>query len=76
MNGFISEKEPKSFTGSQKNFNLAVDEIKLLRSIGDLNHTLEKIDSVEPWSERLDIIRSEIARLTKQLEALRKNKSR
>ena len=76
MNGISLEKAPKRFDRNQKNFNLAVDEIKLTRAIYELTGALEKIEREKIQSKRLKLIRKEIIRQSKQLEELRANKSK
>ena len=75
MNGIIVEKAPKKFNRNQVNFNLTVDEIKLTRAINELTSALEKIESQVAQSNRVNRIREEIIRQSKQLEKLRSNKS-
>lgn len=75
MNGLSSEKEPKSFGGDVGNFNFLADEIRLVKSIGNLTNTVVKIERMEPWSKRAEAIRMEIVRKSNQLAEIRKLKS-
>ena len=59
----------------QKNFGLAVDEIKLEKSINSLVSIVQKIERMEPWSKRAIVIRKEINRQHSQLKKIRQNKS-
>lgn len=70
----LSEK-PKGDKRNQKNFSLAVDEIKIERSIHNLLNIVQKIERMQPWSKRAKVIRKEIGRQHKRLEEIRENKS-
>ena len=58
-----------------RNFNLAVDETRLVKSIGHLTNTVVKIERMEPWSKRAEVLRVAIAHRSEQLAEIRKNKS-
>ena len=66
---------PLSLKRHQKNFGLAVDEIKIERSISSLVNIVQKIERMEPWSKRAIIIRMEINRQHKRLKEIRESKS-
>ena len=56
-----------------RNFNLTVEEIKLVRTIDDLINGLEKLRIEDPLSERADFFRREIEKLEEKLEQVRDN---
>ena len=58
-----------------RKYNLVVDENRLVRSIGKLTNTVVKIERMEPWSKRAEILRVEIVRQSKLLEKIRELKS-
>ena len=57
-----------------RKYNLVVDENRLVRSIGKLTNTVVKIERMEPWSKRAEILRVEIVRQSKLLEKIRELK--
>jgi hypothetical protein len=56
-----------------RNFNLTVEEIKLVRMIDELINGLEKLEFNDPLSPRADFFRSQIDKLDEKLEELRDN---
>ena len=56
-----------------RNFNLTVEEIKLVRTIDDLIEGLEKLEIDDPLSDRADFFRREINKLESKLEEVRDN---
>jgi hypothetical protein len=54
-----------------RNFDLSVDEIKLVRMMNELSGGLEKLVIKDPLSPRADFFRSEIDKLEEKLEDLR-----
>ncbi len=56
-----------------RNFNLTVEEIKLVRTIDDLIEGLEKLEIDDPLSDRADFFRREINKLENKLEEVRDN---
>ncbi|MCP4078256.1 MAG: hypothetical protein GY744_18980 [Gammaproteobacteria bacterium] len=56
-----------------RNFDLSVDEIRLIKSIDELKITVSRIEQLDPNSTRLKYIRLEIKNLNQQLEELRDN---
>lgn len=56
-----------------RNFDLTVDEIRLVKSIDQLKEALDKIQRTEPLSSRANHIRREIQLLEERLEELRDN---
>ena len=60
-------------SGNLRNFDLTVEEIKLVKSIENLSNTVSNIERLDPHSKRAKIIRLEIRRQEEQLEDLREN---
>ncbi len=56
-----------------RNFNLTVEEIKLVRTIDDLIEGLEKLEIQDPMSPRADFFRKEIDKLEEKLDEIRDN---
>lgn len=56
-----------------KNFNLTVDEIKLVRMIDELVEGLERLEFNDPMSPRAEFFRQEIEKLEERLEQIREN---
>ncbi len=56
-----------------RNFDLSVDEIKVLKAIRDLTQALEDVKTRKTYPERLEFFRSEIRQLEDQLEEIREN---
>ncbi len=56
-----------------RNFDLTVDEIRLMKSIDEMTNTVSKIEKLDPNSTRIKYIRLEIKNLSDQLEELRDN---
>ena len=72
-------KVPKSINDAPKgkpklrNFDLSVDEIKVLKAIKDMTQALEDIKRKNTYPERLDFFRCEIRQLEDRLEEIRDN---
>lgn len=56
-----------------RNFNLTVEEIKIVRMIKELIEGLEKLNFDDPLSPRAEFFRSEIDKLEEKLEEIREN---
>ena len=56
-----------------RNFDLTVDEIKLVRMIDDLIDGLEKLTFQDPLSPRAEFFRQEIDKLEEKLDQIREN---
>ena len=56
-----------------RNFDLSVDEIKVLKAIRDMTQALEDVKTRKTYPERLEFFRSEIRQLEDQLEEIREN---
>jgi hypothetical protein len=56
-----------------RNFDLTVDEIKIVRIIKELIEGLDKLKFSDPLSPRADFFRTEIDKLGEKLEEVRDN---
>lgn len=56
-----------------RNFDLTVDEIKIVRMIDDLIDNLEKLTFNDPLSPRAEFFRQEIDKLEEKLDEIRDN---
>ena len=56
-----------------KNFNLTVEEIKIVRMMTELSAGLEKLVFDDPLSPRADFFRQEIEKLEQKLEEIRES---
>lgn len=56
-----------------KNFDLTVDEIKIVRMIDELIANLEKLTFNDPLSPRAEFFRQEIDKLEEKLDEIRDN---
>ena len=56
-----------------RNFDLSVEEIRVLKAIRDMTQALEDVARKSAYPERLDFFRSEIRQLEDQLEDIREN---
>ena len=60
-------------SGNLKNFDLTVDEIKIVRMIEQLIEGFEKLNFDDPLSPRAEFFRSEIDKLEEKLAEIREN---
>ena len=56
-----------------RNFDLTVDEIKIVKMIDELVQNLERLEFKDPLSPRAEFFRSEIDKLEEKLDAIRDN---
>jgi len=56
-----------------RNFNLTLEEIKIVKTIKELIEGLENLEFNDPLSPRTEFIRKEIEKLEKKLEEVRDN---
>ena len=56
-----------------RNFNLTVEEIKIVKMIKELIEGLEKLNFDDPLSQRAEFFRSQIDKLEEKLEEIREN---
>ena len=68
----LNNESPKEI-GNLRNFDLSVEEIKLLRTIKDLTQSLEDIERNSTDPARTEFYRNEIKRLEELLEDIREN---
>jgi hypothetical protein len=60
-------------SGDLRNFDLTVEEIKIVRMIKELIKNLEKLSFDDPLSPRAEFFRKEIDTLEEKLEEIREN---
>ena len=56
-----------------RNFDLTVEEIKIVRMMDDLINNLEKLTFNDPLSPRAEFFRQEIEKLEEKLDEIRDN---
>ena len=56
-----------------RNFDLTVDEIRVMKEIKELTNALAKIQFADPQSPRAEFIRAKIEKLEDTLEEIREN---
>ena len=64
-------KDPAKPGGNLRNFDLTVEEIKILRAIEDLRRALVDLESSNSAIERLDYFRDQIVQLEEKLDDIR-----
>jgi len=60
-------------SGKLRNFDLTVDEIKIVKMMTELVNGLEKLRFNEPLSPRAEFFRHEIDKLEEKLDEIRDN---
>jgi uncharacterized protein Yka (UPF0111/DUF47 family) len=73
MNMSKSDKETPTVSDRLRNFDLSVDEIRLVKTINEMTSSVKKIEQQDPNSSRAKFIRIEIKKLEDQLDDLRDN---
>ncbi len=73
MNMSKTDKDTPAPTNRLRNFDLSVDEIRLVKTITEMTNSVKKIEQMDPNSPRAKFIRLEIQKLEDQLEDLRDN---
>ena len=68
-----SSDETPARGGKLRNFDLSVEEIRILKAIKDMTRSLQDIERKDPSSDRLEYFRCEIRQLQDQLEEVREN---
>jgi uncharacterized protein Yka (UPF0111/DUF47 family) len=68
-----SDKEVQTVSERLRNFDLSVDEIRLVKTINEMTSSVKKIEQMDPNSPRAKFIRLEIQKLEDQLDDLRDN---
>jgi hypothetical protein len=73
MNISKSEADSQKRTAKLRNFDLTVEEIRILKAIEDLTLALENIEQKSNRPERLEYFRCAIRQLEDKLEEVREN---
>lgn len=73
MNQAATAKPPHKVGSNLRNFDLTVDEIKIVRTIEHMSNMVQNIERMEPDSPRVKIIRANIRNLEDRLDELRDN---
>lgn len=73
MNISKSEADSQKRTAKLRNFDLTVEEIRILKAIEDLTLALEDIEHKNNRPERLEYFRCAIRQLEDKLEEVREN---
>jgi hypothetical protein len=60
-------------SSSLRNFDLTVDEIRVMKAIKELTNALANIEYTDPQSPRAEFFRTEIEKLEDKLEEIREN---
>ena len=68
-----STRDAPKGNGKLRNFDLSVEEIRVLKAIKDMTQALEDTKLNNAYPERLEFFRSEIRQLEDQLEDIRDN---
>lgn len=59
--------------GNLRNFDLSVEEIRILKAIKDIKRSIEDIERKDPNSDRLDFFRKQVSQLEEKLDEIRDN---
>ena len=73
MNVSKSDNDSQKARNNLRNFDLTVEEIRILKAIKDLTLSLENIERKDNRPERLEYFRSAIRQLEDKLEEVREN---
>ncbi len=73
MNASKSGNDSPKGREKLRNFDLTVDEIRILKAITDLTQSLEDIESKDAQPVRLQFFLDEIKKLEERLEEIRDN---
>jgi uncharacterized protein Yka (UPF0111/DUF47 family) len=65
--------EPTSTSAKLRNFDLTVEEIRIVRAIKEMTDAFERISENNPDPARLDFYGHEIKKLEEQLDDIREN---
>ena len=68
-----STREPSSVGSKLRNFDLSVEEIRIMRAIKEMTDAFERISENNPDPARLDFYGYEIKKLEEQLDDIREN---
>ena len=73
MKALKQNNESSNGDGKLRNFDLTVEEIKVIKAIKEMTQSLEDIEHNNTQPERLGFFRKEIIKLEDQLEEIREN---
>lgn len=73
MNVSKSDSDSQKARSKLRNFDLTVEEIRILKAIKDLTLSLENIERKDNRPERLEYFRCAIRQLEDKLEEVREN---
>jgi len=73
MDSSVESKGSRNGNHRLRNYDLTVDEIRLMRSIDEMTKSIDKIKQLDPQSSRAKIVLKEIGKLEEKLEELRDN---
>jgi len=68
-----SDRETQTVSERLRNFDLSVDEIRLVKTINEMTSSVKKIEQKDANSPRAKFIRLEIKKLEDELDDLRDN---
>jgi uncharacterized protein Yka (UPF0111/DUF47 family) len=66
-------REPSSVGSKLRNFDLSVEEIRIVRAIKEMTDAFDRISANNPEPARLDFYSHEIKKLEEQLDDIREN---
>lgn len=73
MKASKSDNDSQKVRAKLRNFDLTVEEIRILKAIKDLTRSLENIEHRDNRPERLEYFRCAIRQLEDKLEEVREN---
>jgi uncharacterized protein Yka (UPF0111/DUF47 family) len=73
MKAMSEVKETRSSSSKLRNFDLSVEEIRIVRAIKEMTDAFERISENNPDPARLDFYGREIKKLEEQLDDIREN---
>jgi uncharacterized protein Yka (UPF0111/DUF47 family) len=66
-------RDPAPVGSKLRNFDLSVEEIRIVRAIKEMTNAFERISANNPEPARLDFYGHEIKKLEEQLDDIREN---
>ena len=73
MKALRSTREAPSAAAKLRNFDLSVEEIRIMRALKEMTDAFERISENSPDPARLDFYGHEIRKLEEQLDTIREN---
>lgn len=73
MKELSAAKETRSTSSKLRNFDLSVEEIRIVRAIKEMTDAFARISENNPDPARLDFYGHEIKKLEEQLDDIREN---